>query len=82
MTSDIETYAPYISAVFEASQDETKRIPFSIADRRVPSESQVIDLFLKILSLCKSRLQAPEVVDILSSPLVRRRFGLSTDEPS
>ncbi len=80
MTPNVETYAPYISAVFDACQDERKRIPYSIADRSVPSESLVIDLFLKITGLCKSRLQASQIMDILSSTIVRSRFNLSAEE--
>ncbi len=80
MTPKIETYAPYISAVFDACQDEKKRIPYSIADRRVPSESLVIDLFLKITGLCKGRLQASQIMDILSSTAVRSRFNLSAED--
>ncbi|HME44215.1 MAG TPA: exodeoxyribonuclease V subunit gamma [Syntrophorhabdales bacterium] len=80
MTPNVETYAPYISAVFDACQDKRKRIPYSIADRRVPSESLVIDLFLKITGLCRSRLQASQIMDILSSTIVRSRFSLSAEE--
>jgi exodeoxyribonuclease V gamma subunit len=80
MTPNVETYAPYISAVFDACQDERKRIPYSIADRRVPSESLVIDLFLKITGLCKSRLQSSQIMDILGSTVVRTKFNLSAEE--
>jgi exodeoxyribonuclease V gamma subunit len=80
MTPGIETYAPYIAAVFDAPRDEAKRIPYSIADRRAPAESVVIDLFLKIIGLAKGRLQASQIMDVLSSPVVRNRFGLPDDE--
>ncbi len=80
MTPDIETYAPYITAVFDACQDEKKRIPYSIADRRAPSQSIVIDLFLKIIGLCKGRLRASEIIDILGCAAVRSRLGLSAQE--
>jgi exodeoxyribonuclease V gamma subunit len=80
MAPSIETYAPYIAAVFDAARDEAKRIPYSIADRRAPAESHVIDLFLKIIGLCKSRLQASQIMDVLSSPVVRNRFGLPDED--
>jgi exodeoxyribonuclease V gamma subunit len=80
MTPNIETYAPYITAVFDAPRDEGMRIPYSIADRRAPAESYVIDLFLKIIGLCKSRLQASQIMDVLSSPAVRNKFGLPDED--
>lgn len=80
MTPDIEAYAPYITAVFEACQDERKRIPYSIADRRAPSESRTIDVFLKLLALCKGRFYISQVLDLLDAPAVRLRFGLSGED--
>lgn len=80
MTPAIEMYAPYISAVFDACQEKSKRIPYSIADRSLPSESLVIDIFLKITGLSRSRLQASEVMDILNADIVRDRFGLAAEE--
>ncbi|MCP4683282.1 MAG: exodeoxyribonuclease V subunit gamma, partial [Desulfobacterales bacterium] len=35
MTPDIEAYAPYIQAVFDAPADDHRRIPFSIADQSI-----------------------------------------------
>ncbi|OPY64318.1 MAG: RecBCD enzyme subunit RecC [Syntrophorhabdus sp. PtaU1.Bin050] len=75
MTPDIDTYAPYITAVFSSCQDEKRRIPFSIADKRASSESQIIDVFLKILGLSKGRCGAPEILDVLDSPVIQERFG-------
>jgi len=80
MTPDIEAYAPYITAVFEACQDERKKIPYSIADRRAPSESRTIDVFLKLLALCKGRFYISQVLDLLDAPAVRLRFGLSSED--
>ena len=35
MMPDVETYAPYIQAVFDTPQEDARRIPFSIADRSI-----------------------------------------------
>ncbi|MBC8481086.1 MAG: exodeoxyribonuclease V subunit gamma, partial [Planctomycetes bacterium] len=51
MTPDIETYSPYIQAVFDMPVDDPGRIPFSIADRSIRKESDIIDAFLAILDL-------------------------------
>ena len=80
MTPDIETYAPYISMVFEGAQDPAKKIPFSIADRSLASEGEVAGVLMKLLGLAGSRLTATGVFDILESPPVRRRFGMDAQE--
>jgi len=77
MTPQIETYAPYISAVFGTPENERTRMPFAIADRTPRSESTVIQAFLKILRLCRGRFGATEVSDLLESPPIRARFGLT-----
>ncbi|MFC1895354.1 exodeoxyribonuclease V subunit gamma [Thermodesulfobacteriota bacterium] len=77
MTPDIESYAPYIHAVFDTPSDEAKRIPITIADRSIRRESEVIDTFLAILELCGTRFGASQVVSILESPAVQRKFELA-----
>lgn len=76
MTPDIESYAPYIQAVFDTPASEPGKIPVSIADRSIRKESEVIDAFLAILDLCGSRFGASQVLSILESPTVQRRFSL------
>ena len=80
MAPDIEKYAPFIEAVFESESNETKRIPFAIADRGAKSASPVIQAFLKILHLVGSRLKVTEVVDLLDSPCIHQHFGISAEE--
>jgi exodeoxyribonuclease V gamma subunit len=77
MTPDIETYAPYIQAVFDINSDEEKRIPFSIADQSIRRESAVADSFLAILDLEGSRFGANQVLAILESSAVQGKFSLS-----
>ena len=77
MTPDIETYAPYIQAVFSLQTGDPRWIPFSIADQGVRKESQLIDSFLALLDLHGSRMGVSQVLAILESPGVQRRFGLA-----
>jgi len=77
MTPDIETYAPYIRAVFDIPVDESKRIPFSIADRSIRKENEIIDTFLAMLDLEGGRYGVSQVLAILESAAVQRRFDLS-----
>jgi len=80
MTPDIETYSPYIQAVFDRPVDDPGRIPFSIADRSIRKESDMVDAFLAILDLTNSRFGASQVLAVLGSHTVRRKFGfMETD---
>jgi exodeoxyribonuclease V gamma subunit len=76
MTPDIETYAPYITAVFDGVRDQARRIPYSIADRRLASEGEVASALIQLMALPGSRLTVVQLLDILSLSPVRRRYGL------
>jgi exodeoxyribonuclease V gamma subunit len=81
MMPDIETYAPLIQAVFDAPEEgsggaNSRRIPFSIADRNLRSESGITAAFLRILDLAEGRLGAMEVLELLDLPSLREAFGI------
>jgi exodeoxyribonuclease V gamma subunit len=76
MTPDIETYTPYIQAVFNATADEKLRIPFTIAGRHFRHESRMVDAFMAVLELIGSRFEVDRILDILGCDDVRRRFDL------
>ncbi len=80
MTPDIEKYAPFIQAVFDLPPDHPRRIPFSIADRGIRAESRIFDTFFRILELTDGRFGAAQVLSILESPPVRKKFDLSEAE--
>jgi exodeoxyribonuclease V gamma subunit len=73
MAPDIETYAPYIQAVFGTAQPH---IPFNVSDRSAEVASTLAATFLALLALAGSRYEASRVLAILDEPAVRRRFGL------
>ncbi len=80
MTPDIDAYAPYIAAVFGGVRESGRQIPHSVADRSIRTEGVVADLFLALLSLCEGRFTAGSVLELLDSPPVQERFGLSDDD--
>jgi exodeoxyribonuclease V gamma subunit len=80
MIPDIESYAPFIQAVFSIPSSDSRWIPFTIADRGLKGESNVVDTFLKILELSKSRYEASRVLDILESVAVRSRFAITEED--
>ena len=75
VTPDLETYAPYVQAVFGAPDDRL-RIPFAIAGRLFRLESRVVDTFTAVLELAGSRFEADRILDILGCADVLRRFNL------
>jgi len=76
MTPDIETYAPFVQAVFGSNKKDSAFIPFSIADRNLVGESPLIKSFMAIIDLAGSRFEVSKVADILESPFAYRKFGL------
>jgi len=77
MTPDIETYAPFIEAVFGSPEDESRRIPSRIADRGARQSSPVVQTFLALLRLPQTRLGSATVLALLENQAVRERFALS-----
>ncbi len=80
MTPDISKYAPYIFSVFEGRREGEKKIPYSVADRSARREGQVVEVFLEILGLYGSRFGQTQILDVLESPAVRKRFGLQEQD--
>lgn len=81
MTPDIELYSPLIPTVFGAGGEGGKvRIPFSIADRKVKNEGEVVGAFLALLALRTSRLELARVLAVLEQHPVRARFKLSSED--
>ena len=69
MVADINSYSPFIQAVFGAAVAE-RHIPFSISDRSAQQESPLLQSFLTLLHLPDLRCSAPEVVSLLAVPEV------------
>lgn len=79
LTPDINTYAPYIDAVF-SYRDDAPNLPYTIADRRQEKEDPLLSTFMAVLQLVDSRFQADEVLALLDSPALLERFGLSEED--
>jgi exodeoxyribonuclease V gamma subunit len=78
MAPSIDEIAPDIVAVFGASSDETRSIPYRIADRGAFRSSKVALAFRELLALLGGRATRSEVLDWLSNESVAARFGLDT----
>lgn len=80
MTPDIAAYSPFIQAVFSVGRDDSRYIPFSIADRGIRQESRVTEAFLALLELQGSRFGVSQVMTLLERPPVREKFLLAEDD--
>ena len=78
MMPDINSYAPYIQAVFNQIDENEPLIPFNIANQDMKGEGKIFEAFLKIIDFSNSRFTAPKVTDLLKYKAVRRRFGMDS----
>ncbi|WP_036247894.1 exodeoxyribonuclease V subunit gamma [Methylobacter sp. BBA5.1] len=70
MAPDIQTYEPFIAAVFDDIQH-------AIADRSLRVSNNALEAFIRFLSLSQSRFGWQSVLDLLEQPVVYPGFGLS-----
>jgi exodeoxyribonuclease V gamma subunit len=77
---DIEVYAPFIRAVFDAPAAGELRIPYSVADRTIGRESRLIESFMSLLELPRDRYSLSRVLALLEAPWIRRRFEISEND--
>jgi len=75
---DIESYAPYIEAVFSSStfSRSKKPLPFSIADRNPINAQQLVEALLKMLKLVDTRFDVESVFEILDYKDISKQFSL------
>jgi exodeoxyribonuclease V gamma subunit len=78
MTPDLDRYAPYIEAIWRA--EGQPHLPFSIADRSLPSETSLVAGFLSLLAIPDSRFEAGRVLELLETAAIRRRFGFAEQD--
>ncbi|WP_051485999.1 exodeoxyribonuclease V subunit gamma [Nocardioides sp. J54] len=82
MCPDVEAFAPLIHAVFGAVPDEhpARQLRVSMADRGLASTNALLALAADLVGLVEGRARATDVLDLLGSAPVRRRFRFTDDE--
>ncbi len=81
MCPQIETYAPFIEAVFAPRGEyDSSRLPCSIADRSVHESEPLVAQFIQLLDTPSRRYTRAEVLDMLSISACQRRFDISADD--
>lgn len=79
MMPDVESYAPYIEAVFGGAES-AQYIPWTLSDRTPQGQHPVIRAFQQLLDVCSGRFEASEVLSLLESPAILARFNLSQSD--
>ena len=78
--ADVPTYAPLLAAAFPsggAAGDGPPALPVRVADRSLRERTGVGQVLLNVLELATGRVTASQLLDLLASPPVRARFGLT-----
>jgi exodeoxyribonuclease V gamma subunit len=76
MAPDIGAYLPLLPAVFGEAGRAEGPLPYHLADVPMARAQPLFAAFRQLLALPSSRLTAPELVDFLGQPAVKRRLGL------
>lgn len=86
---DVDTFAPLVQAAFglpevaeaaEGGGHPGHRLRVTLADRAPTTTNPLLDLAVRLLDLSRARLTTTEVLDLLDTDVVRRRFAFSEEE--
>ncbi|WP_336279780.1 exodeoxyribonuclease V subunit gamma [Cronobacter dublinensis] len=78
MVADIDSYSPFIQAVFGSASQE-RYLPFAISDRRARQAHPALQAFITLLSLPDSRFVSEDVLALLEVPSLSARFNISEE---
>ncbi|MDY9191401.1 exodeoxyribonuclease V subunit gamma [Escherichia coli] len=78
MVADIDSYSPFIQAVF-GSAPADRYLPYAISDRRARQSHPVLEAFISLLSLPDSRFVSEDVLALLDVPVLAARFDITEE---
>jgi exodeoxyribonuclease V, gamma subunit len=78
MVSDIDSYSPFIQAVFGSATGE-RYLPYAISDRRARQAHPAMQAFITLLSLPDSRFISEDVLALLDVPVLAARFNIDEE---
>ncbi|WP_432538140.1 exodeoxyribonuclease V subunit gamma [Kineococcus auxinigenes] len=78
--SDVEAYAPVLSAVFATDGHPGAALRVSVADRSPLQANPLLALAARLLELAAGRATATDVLDLAAAEPVRLRFGFDEEE--
>ncbi|MGP3590763.1 exodeoxyribonuclease V subunit gamma [Vagococcus sp. WN89Y] len=78
MVADIDSYSPYIQAVFGSASGK-RYLPYAISDRRARQAHPALQAFLSLLALPDSRFVSEDVLALLDVPVLAARFNITEE---
>ncbi|AXX19548.1 exodeoxyribonuclease V subunit gamma [Serratia marcescens] len=78
MVADIDSYTPYIQAVFGNAPAE-RYLPFAISDRKARQAHPALQAFISLLDLPQSRFTSEQVLALLEVPALAARFAIGEE---
>ena len=78
MVADIDSYSPFIQAVFGSASGE-RYVPWAISDRRARQAHPALEAFISLLSLPDSRFVSEDVLALLDVPVLASRFDIDEE---
>ncbi len=81
MAPNMKEFSPLIKAVFDAAPEE-QRLPYFLAEMPLDQSNPAIYAFLKLFSACKQQITAPDLIDLLSLPVVMARYNIDEQDVS
>ena len=78
MVADIDSYSPFIQAVFGNARDD-RWLPFTLSDRRASHAHPVLQAFISLLALPESRFLAEDVLALLEVTSLASRFSIDEE---
>lgn len=82
LAPDIDRLAPYVDAVFGAAQGTARFLPWTLADVAARAAFPLLAVLEQLLRLPESRLAVSEVLGLLETPAIARRFELAAADVS
>lgn len=78
MVADIDSYAPYIQAVF-GNAPPGRYLPFTLSDRKAQHAHPTLQAFITLLDLPQSRFSSEQVLALLDVPALAARFSIQEE---
>jgi exodeoxyribonuclease V gamma subunit len=78
MVADIDSYSPFIQAVFGSATGD-RYLPYAISDRRARQSHPALQAFITLLSLPDSRFISEDVLALLDVPVLAARFNIDEE---
>ncbi|MDH2997738.1 exodeoxyribonuclease V subunit gamma [Pasteurellaceae bacterium LFhippo2] len=81
MSADIDSYAPYINAVFSRYERGDKRyIPFTLSDQKINFIDPIVASFLSLLTFKERKFTVEEVLDLFDVNAIKDKYQLKSEQ--